>query len=137
MQKYLNKESLAIMKKDTVKLICALLSVLLIPALLITVVVSLKDKAVIKPHIFYNGSAYCRDAALGEYSLNDLNDTLIQDGTIDTLLDDTEVCYDDYQTNREAYLNARIYRLKTEDQSMIYLQTFSSSDTLLLFRQEK
>ena len=125
------------LKKDTVRLLCILLSVVLIPFLLITAVMNSKEKVVIKPHIFYNDSFYNRDEALEEASLKELDGTLIQDGTIDTLLDITEVCYDNYQTNLEDYLNAEIYRLKNEDESMIYLQISPLSDTLLLFRQEK
>ena len=97
--------------------------VVLIPFILITAVIHSEEKVAAKPHIFYHGSFYSWDKKSGESSLKELADTLIQDGTIDTLLDMTEVCYDDFQTNEEYYLNARVYRLKNGDESIIYLHS--------------
>lgn len=94
------------------------------------------EKYVAKPGVFYNDSFYSWDKKAGEFSLRELSDTLTQDWTIDTLLEMTEACYDNCQTNREKFYNARIYRLKNGDESIIYLQVSPSSDALLLFRQD-
>lgn len=123
-------------KKDMVRLLCILLAVALIPLLLVIAAMNTTEKYIVKPHIFYNDSSFFPDIKAGEFSLEELADTLIQDGTIDTLVDMTEACYDNYQTNRDDYLNATIYRLKNGDESIIYLQVSSSSDALLLFRQK-
>lgn len=123
-------------KKDMVRLLCILLGVALIPLLLVIAAMNTTEKYIVKPHIFYNDSSFFLDSKAGEFSLEELADTLIQDGTIDTLVDETEACYDNYQTNRDYYLNATIYRLKNGDESVIYLQVSPSSDTLLLFRQK-
>ena len=123
-------------KGDMVRLLCTLLIVVLIPFILITAVIHSEEKVAVKPHIFFHSSFYSWDKKSGESSLKELADTLIQDGTIDTLLDMTEVCYDDFQTNEEYYLNARVYRLKDGDESIIYLQLSPSSDMLLLFKQD-
>ena len=124
-------------KKDTVRLLCILLIVVLIPFILITAAVRAKEEVAIKPHIFYHGSLYSWDKKSGESSLKELADTLIQDGTIDTLLEMTEVCDDDFQTNEESYLNAGIYWLKSGDEHIIYLQLSPFSDVLLPFKQDR
>lgn len=123
-------------KKDMVRLLCIILVVALIPLLLVIAAMNTAEQYIVKPHIFYDDSSYFSDIKAGEFSLEELADTLIQDGTIDTLVDETEACYDNYQTNRDYYLNATIYRLKNGDESVIYLQVPPSSDTLLLFRQD-
>lgn len=123
-------------KKDMVRLLCILLGVALIPLLLVIAAMNSTEKYVAKPGVFYNDSFYSWDKKAGEFSLQELSDTLTQDGTIDTLLEMTEACYDNYQTNREKFYNARICRLKNGDESIIYLQVSPSSDTLLLFRQD-
>lgn len=123
-------------KKDMVRLLCIILVVALIPLLLVIAAMNTTEKYVVRPHIFYDDSSYFADIKVGEFSLEELADTLIQDGTIDTLVDMTETCYDNYQTNNDYYLNATIYRLKNGDESVIYLQISPSSDTLLLFRRK-
>lgn len=123
-------------KKDMVRLLCIILVVALIPLLLVIAAMNTTEKYVVRPHIFYDDSSYFADIKAGEFSLEELADTLIQDGTIDTLVDMTETCYDNYQTNNDYYLNATIYRLKSGDESVIYLQISPSSDTLLLFRRK-
>ena len=123
-------------KKDMVRLLCILLGVALIPLLLVIAAVYATEKYAAKPGVFYNDSFYSWDKKAGEFSLQALSDTLTQDGTIDTLLEMTEACYDNCQTNREEFYNARIYRLKNGNESIIYLQVSPSSDTLLLFRQD-
>ena len=123
-------------KKDMVRLLCILLGVALIPLLLVIAAMNSTEKYVAKPGVFYNDSFYSWDKKAGEVSLQELSDTLTQDGTTDTLLEMTEACYDNYQTNREEFYNARIYRLKNGNESIIYLQVSPSSDTLLLFRQD-
>ena len=75
------------------------------------------EKYVARPGVFYNDSFYSWDKKAGEFSLQELSDTLTQDGTTDTLLEITEACYDNHQTNREEFYNARIYRLKNGAQA--------------------
>lgn len=123
-------------KKDMVRLLCILLGVALIPLLLVIAAMNSTEKYVAKPGVFYNDSFYSWDKKAGEFSLQELSDTLPQDGTTDTLLEMAEACSDNYQTNREEFYNARIYRLKNGNESIIYLQVSPSSDTLLLFRQD-
>ena len=123
-------------KKDMVRLLCILLGVALIPLLLVIAAMNSTEKYAARPGVFYNDSFYSWDKKAGEFSLQELSDTLTQDGTIDTLLEMTEACYDNCQTNREEFYNARIYRLKNGNESIIYLQVPPSSDALLLFRQD-
>lgn len=123
-------------KKDMVRLLCIILVIALIPLLLVIAAMNTTEKYVARPGVFYNDSFYSWDKKAGEFSLQELADTLTQDGTTDTLLEITEACYDNHQTNREEFYNARIYRLKNGDESIIYLQVPPYSDALLLFRQK-
>ncbi len=123
-------------KKDMVRLLCIILVIALIPLLLVIAAMNTTEKYVARPGVFYNDSFYSWDKKAGEFSLQELSDTLTQDGTTDTLLEITEACYDNHQTNREEFYNARIYRLKSGDESIIYLQVPPYSDALLLFRQK-
>lgn len=123
-------------KKDMVRLLCIILVIALIPLLLVIAAMNTTEKYVARPGVFYNDSFYSWDKKAGEFSLQELSDTLTQDGTTDTLLEITEACYDNHQTNREEFYNARIYRLKNGDESIIYLQVPPYSDALLLFRQK-
>ena len=123
-------------KKDMVRLLCIILVIALIPLLLVIAAMNTTEKYVARPGVFYNDSFYSWDKKAGEFSLQELSDTLTQDGTTDTLLEITEACYDNHQTNREEFYNARIYRLKNGDESIIYLQAPPYSDALLLFRQK-
>lgn len=123
-------------KKDIVRLFCIILVIALIPLLLVIAAMNTTEKYVARAGIFYNDSFYSWDKKAGEFSLQELSDTLTQDGTTDTLLEITEACYDNYQTNREEFYNARIYRLKNGDESVIYLQVPPYRDALLLFRQK-
>lgn len=123
-------------KKDMVRLLCIILVIALIPLLLVIAAMNTTEKYVARPGVFYNDSFYSWDKKAGEFSLQELSDTLTQDGTTDTLLEITEGCYDNHQTNREEFYNARIYRLKNGDESIIYLQVPPYSDALLLFRQK-
>lgn len=123
-------------KKDMVRLLCILLGVALIPLLLVIAAMNSTEKYAARPGVFYDDSFYSWDKKAGEFSLQELSDTLTQDGTIDTLLEMTEACYDNCQTNREEFYNARIYRLKNGNESIIYLQVSPSSDALLLFRHD-
>ena len=119
-----------------VRLLCIILVIALIPLLLVIAAMNTTEKYVARPGVFYNDSFYSWDKKAGEFSLQELSDTLTQDGTTDTLLEITEACYDNHQTNREEFYNARIYRLKNGDESIIYLQVPPYSDALLLFRQK-
>ena len=123
-------------KKDMVRLLCIILVIALIPLLLVIAAMNTTEKYVARPGVFYNDSFYSWDKKAGEFSLQELSDTLTQDWTTDTLLEITEACYDNHQTNREEFYNARIYRLKNGDESIIYLQVPPYSDALLLFRQK-
>lgn len=123
-------------KKDMVRLLCIILVIALIPLLLVIAAMNTTEKYVARPGVFYNDSFYSWDKKAGEFSLQELSDTLTQDGTTDTLLEITEACYDNHQTNREEFYNARIYLLKNGDESIIYLQVPPYSDALLLFRQK-
>ena len=123
-------------KKDMVRLLCNILVIALIPLLLVIAAMNTTEKYVARPGVFYNDSFYSWDKKAGEFSLQELSDTLTQDGTTDTLLEIAEACYDNHQTNREEFYNARIYRLKNGDESIIYLQVPPYSDALLLFRQK-
>lgn len=123
-------------EKDMVRLLCIILVIALIPLLLVIAAMNTTEKYVARPGVFYNDSFYSWDKKAGEFSLQELSDTLTQDGTTDTLLEITEACYDNHQTNREEFYNARIYRLKNGDESIIYLQVPPYSDALLLFRQK-
>lgn len=123
-------------KKDMVRLLCIILVIALIPLLLVIAAMNTTEKYVARPGVFYNDSFYSWDKKAGEFSLQELADTLTQDGTTDTLLEITEACYDNHQTNREEFYNARIYRLKNGNESIIYLQVPPYSDALLLFRQK-
>lgn len=123
-------------KKDMVRLLCIILVIALIPLLLVIAAMNTTEKYVARPGVFYNDSFYSWDKKAGEFSLQELSDTLTQDGTTDTLLEITEACNDNHQTNREEFYNARIYRLKNGDESIIYLQVPPYSEALLLFRQK-
>lgn len=93
-----------------------------VTALLILNYVASQQEAPIKPHIFYHGSVYYQEVPVKEYDLDQLLGTLVEDGTIHSLLDDTEVCSCDYQTNRPHYLGARIYKLQDGSLDDIYVQ---------------
>ena len=90
-------------KKDMVRLLCIILVIALIPLLLVIAAMNTTEKYVARPGVFYNDSFYSWDKKAGEFSLQELADTLTQDGTTDTLLEITEACYDNHQTNREEF----------------------------------
>ena len=63
-------------KKDMVRLLCILLVVALIPSLLVIAAMDTTEKYAARPGVFYNDSFYSWDKKAGEFSLQELSDTL-------------------------------------------------------------